>query len=77
MYAVVRFLDDHDKRLHVIHVHDIEKFDPKDTSDYDNRFVYSAYWRDPVDDTNTGLYNTQVLMLAGMCGMWNVTVPIL
>lgn len=64
MYAVVRFLDDHDKRLHVIHVHDIEKFDPKDTSDYDNRFVYSAYWRDPVDDTNTGLYNTQVLMLA-------------
>ncbi|KAH8021357.1 hypothetical protein HPB51_015504 [Rhipicephalus microplus] len=64
MYADVRFLDDHDKRLHVIHVHDIEKFDPKDTSDYDNRFVYSAYWRDPVDDTNTGLYNTQVLMLA-------------
>ncbi|KAH7963481.1 hypothetical protein HPB52_021248 [Rhipicephalus sanguineus] len=65
MFAVVRFLNDHDNRSHVIHVHDIENFDPKDTSDYDNRSVYNAYWHDPVDDTNSGLYNTQVLMLAG------------
>ncbi|KAL1435372.1 hypothetical protein MTO96_010992 [Rhipicephalus appendiculatus] len=64
MFAVVRFIDDHDKRLHVIHVDEIENFEPEDTSDYDNRSVYNAYWRDPVDDSNSGRYKTQVLMLA-------------
>lgn len=66
MFAVVRFIDDHDKRLHVIHVDDIDSFEPRDTSDYNNLSVYNAYWQDPVDDSNNGLYKTQVLMLAGM-----------
>ncbi|XP_075743872.1 uncharacterized protein LOC142802728 isoform X2 [Rhipicephalus microplus] len=64
MFAVVRFIDDHDKRLHVIHVDDIDSFEPRDTSDYNNLSVYNAYWQDPVDDSNNGLYKTQVLMLA-------------
>ncbi|KAK8765679.1 hypothetical protein V5799_031713 [Amblyomma americanum] len=64
MFAVVRFLSDRDNRLHVIPVDDIEDFAPKNDNDYDNRAVYSAYWRDSVDDTNSGLYNAQVLLLA-------------
>ncbi|KAH6920518.1 hypothetical protein HPB50_028494 [Hyalomma asiaticum] len=64
MYAVVRFLTDHDNRLHVIHVDDIDNFEPKDINDFDNRAIYSAFWMDPVDDLNSGLYDTQVLMLA-------------
>ncbi|KAH8040142.1 hypothetical protein HPB51_009520 [Rhipicephalus microplus] len=64
MFAVVRFIDDHDKRLQVIHVEDIDSFEPRDTSDYDNRSVYTAYWQDPVEDSNSGLYKTQLLMLA-------------
>ncbi|KAL1482172.1 hypothetical protein MTO96_033988 [Rhipicephalus appendiculatus] len=64
MFAVVCFINDPDKPLHVIHVDDIENFEPQDTSDYDNHSVYNAYWQDLVDDSNSGLYKTQVLMLA-------------
>uniref|UniRef100_G3MLG9 BEN domain-containing protein n=1 Tax=Amblyomma maculatum TaxID=34609 RepID=G3MLG9_AMBMU len=64
MFAVVRFLCDHDNRLHVIPASDIEDFAPDNENDFNNRTVYNAHWRDPVDGVNSGCYSAQVLMLA-------------
>ncbi|KAL1436398.1 hypothetical protein MTO96_049758 [Rhipicephalus appendiculatus] len=66
MFAVVRFLNDIDEKRHVIPVADIKDFKPANDSDFDKRATYSAFWRDPVDDEDTGFYNAQILMLAAM-----------
>ncbi|KAH9360253.1 hypothetical protein HPB48_019829 [Haemaphysalis longicornis] len=65
MHAVVRFLIDEAKKLHVVPVDDIADFFPNNEFDFDKKFVYSVYWHDPVEDANTGLYDAQVLMLGG------------
>ncbi|KAH9384016.1 hypothetical protein HPB48_025999 [Haemaphysalis longicornis] len=65
MHAVVRFLIDEAKKLHVVPVDDMADFFPNNEFDFDKKFVYSVYWHDPVEDANTGLYDAQVLMLAG------------
>ncbi|KAL1444445.1 hypothetical protein MTO96_029866 [Rhipicephalus appendiculatus] len=62
MYALVRFLDDQDNRRHVISIKDILDFEPKDKSDFDNKAVYTVFWRDDID-VNTGNYSAQILML--------------
>uniref|UniRef100_A0A224Z1H1 Uncharacterized protein n=1 Tax=Rhipicephalus zambeziensis TaxID=60191 RepID=A0A224Z1H1_9ACAR len=66
MFAVVRFLNDIVEKRHVIPVADIKDFKPANDSDFDKRATYSAFWRDPVDDEDTGFYNAQILMLAAM-----------
>ncbi|KAL1426888.1 hypothetical protein MTO96_000424 [Rhipicephalus appendiculatus] len=70
MFAVVRFLNDFDEKRHVIPVADIKDFKPANDSDFDKRATYSAFWRDPVDDEDTGFYNAQILMLAAMVKHW-------
>ncbi|KAL1482597.1 hypothetical protein MTO96_033686 [Rhipicephalus appendiculatus] len=67
MFAVVRFLDDLEKRL-VIPVTDIENFKPANVSDFDKHATYTAFWRDPIDDEGTAYYDAQVLMLAVKMG---------
>lgn len=63
MYALVRFLDDHDAHVrHVISVTDIQDFYPVNTTDFDNKAVYTAFWSDGEDD-NTGYYSVQILAL--------------
>ncbi|KAH6934245.1 hypothetical protein HPB50_022232 [Hyalomma asiaticum] len=64
MFAVVRFLDDFDGKRHVIPASDKKNFYPENDLDFDKYATYSAYWRDPVDDEDTGFYNVQILMLA-------------
>ncbi|KAL1467100.1 hypothetical protein MTO96_042385, partial [Rhipicephalus appendiculatus] len=62
MYALVRFLDDQDNRRHVISIKDILDLEPKDKSDFDNKAVYTVFWRDDID-VNPGNYSAQILML--------------
>ncbi|CAN7990348.1 unnamed protein product [Ixodes pacificus] len=60
MYALVRFLEGHDPHMrHVIGVSDIQDFRPADTSDFDNKSIYDAFWREGVEDN----YSAQVLAL--------------
>lgn len=63
MHAVVRFIDDEDKRLHIVPVDAIVNFKPKDERDFSKSTLYNVYWQDPVE-ANTGMYRAQVLMLA-------------
>ncbi|KAL1471877.1 hypothetical protein MTO96_039658 [Rhipicephalus appendiculatus] len=67
MFAVVRFLDDLEKRL-VIPVTDIKNFKPANVSDFDKHATYTAFWRDPIGDEGTAYYDAQVLMLAVSSG---------
>ncbi|KAG0445752.1 hypothetical protein HPB47_013401 [Ixodes persulcatus] len=63
MYVLVRFLEGHDPHMrHVIVVSDIQDFRPADTSDFDNKSIYDAFWSEGVED-NTGFYSAQVLAL--------------
>ncbi|KAG0445234.1 hypothetical protein HPB47_018025 [Ixodes persulcatus] len=63
MYALVRFLEGSDPHMrHVIVVSDTHDFRPADTSDFDNKSIYDAFWREGVED-NTGFYSAQVLAL--------------
>ncbi|KAK8763783.1 hypothetical protein V5799_033606 [Amblyomma americanum] len=62
MFALVRFVDDQDNRRHVVSVKDIQDFHPVGKSDYDNKTVYTVFWRDDLED-NTGFYSAQILML--------------
>ncbi|KAH6933909.1 hypothetical protein HPB50_018777 [Hyalomma asiaticum] len=64
MFAVVRFLDDFDGKRHVIPASDIKNLNPENDLGFDKYATYSAYWRDPVDDEDTGFYNVQIVMLA-------------
>ncbi|KAH6920584.1 hypothetical protein HPB50_028428 [Hyalomma asiaticum] len=64
MYALVRFLDDQDSRRHVISIKDILDFEPKGKTDFDNKAVYTVFWRDDLEE-NTGNYSAQILMLGG------------
>ncbi|KAG0442301.1 hypothetical protein HPB47_015743, partial [Ixodes persulcatus] len=56
---------------HVIGVSDIQNFRPADTSDFDNKSIYDAFWREGVED-NTGFYSAQVLALG--TGGWEEPV---
>ncbi|KAH9374474.1 hypothetical protein HPB48_022136 [Haemaphysalis longicornis] len=69
MHAVVRFIDDEDKRLHIVPVDAIVNFKPKDERDFSKSTLYNVYWQDPVE-ANTGMYRAQVLMLADMLRYW-------
>lgn len=62
MYALVRFLEDLDHRRHVIPIEDIRNFSPANTKDFDNKAVYTVFWRDGADE-NTGDYTAQILLL--------------
>lgn len=64
MYVVVRFIQDEDKRLHIVPMDAMESFYPKDDRDFDNKVLYNVFWEDEVAE-NTGTYRAQVLMLAG------------
>ncbi|KAH7983216.1 hypothetical protein HPB52_010234 [Rhipicephalus sanguineus] len=70
MFAVVRFLHDFDEKRHVIPVTDIKDFRPANDSDFDKRATNTAFWRDPLDDEDTGFYNAQIIMLAAMVKHW-------
>ncbi|EEC08194.1 hypothetical protein IscW_ISCW006631 [Ixodes scapularis] len=71
MYALVRFLEDHDPHMrHVILVSDIEGFRPVDINDFDNKTIYNAFWRDCVVDGNTGYYPAQILALGTTVSHW-------
>ncbi|KAH7977848.1 hypothetical protein HPB49_003756 [Dermacentor silvarum] len=63
MFALVRFVHEEDNRLHIVPVDDIEKFNPGDDADFDNRLLYSVMWRDDLNEENTGTYSGQILML--------------
>ncbi|XP_077513719.1 uncharacterized protein LOC144124739 isoform X2 [Amblyomma americanum] len=63
MFAVVRFVHDIDKKLHVIPAKDIANFNPGNNTDFNTRSVYTAFWRDPLDGQDSGHYSAQVLML--------------
>lgn len=67
MFVVVRFLDNFDGKRHAIPASDIKNFNPQNDMDFDKYATYLAYWRDPVDDKDTGFYNIQILMLASTC----------
>ncbi|KAH6925556.1 hypothetical protein HPB50_007108 [Hyalomma asiaticum] len=83
MFAVVRFLDDVDVNRHVIPESDVKNFDPENDPDFDKYATYSTYWRDPVDDEDTGFYKVQILMFAvassdeSRCGVWRVPTVLL
>lgn len=64
MFALVRFVQDADNRLHIILVEDIVNFNPNNEDDFDSRITYSAYWHDDGGENN-GVYVAQVLKLAG------------
>lgn len=64
MFALVRFVQDADNRLHIILVEDIVNFNPNNEDDFDSRITYSAYWHDDGGENN-GVYKDQVLKLAG------------
>ncbi|KAK8776333.1 hypothetical protein V5799_030320 [Amblyomma americanum] len=66
MFALVRFVDDRDDKLHVVGVNDIDGFEPKDTKDFDNKAIYSVFWVDkkPGSDDTGFYYKAQVLLLA-------------
>lgn len=66
MFALVRFVQDADNRLHIIPVEDILNFAPDHDDDFDSRITYSAYWHDD-DGENNGIYVAQILKLAGKC----------
>lgn len=67
MYALVRFVEDIDNRLHVIPVEDILNFDPRSENDFDNKATDTAVWDDPTSEENSGQYVVQILLLAGTC----------
>ncbi|KAH9378372.1 hypothetical protein HPB48_006085 [Haemaphysalis longicornis] len=64
MFALVRFVQDADNRLHIIPVEDIVNFNPNNEDDFDSRITYSAYWHDDRGENN-GVYVAQILKLAG------------
>lgn len=74
MFALVRFVHEEGNRLHVVPVEDIEDFSPTDTTDFDNRLLYSVMWRDSVNEENTGTYSAQVLMLDCKCILLAYTI---
>lgn len=65
MYALVRFVDDLDRRRHVMHVDNIRNFNPVHKTDFNNKAHYTVLWTDNVDSGNTGDYTAQILMLGG------------
>ncbi|XP_064458822.1 BEN domain-containing protein 5-like [Ornithodoros turicata] len=64
MYALVRFVEDQDNKLHIIRASTIADFEPVDEKDFDSRRLYRAYWCDDKNTENSGYYPVQILMLA-------------
>lgn len=65
MYALVRFLNDHDRKIYTIPVTRIREFNPADAEDFDAQLVYSAFWDDTDSEETSGHYPAQILMMAG------------
>lgn len=67
MFALVRFVHEEDKRLHVVEAKDIRDFKPAHEEDFNNRLIYSVMWEDDLNEDNTGVYDAQILMLDSKC----------
>uniref|UniRef100_A0A6M2E1X5 Uncharacterized protein n=1 Tax=Amblyomma tuberculatum TaxID=48802 RepID=A0A6M2E1X5_9ACAR len=61
MFALVRFLSDHDGKVHRVPATNIKEFEPADDTDFDPKFVYAVFWH---EQENSGHYPAQILMMA-------------
>lgn len=59
-YAYVRFIDD--GKRHILPIRDIQNFKPSNLKDFKPRKVYSAKWKDDVQD---GFFGAQIVKLFG------------
>ncbi|CAN7978027.1 unnamed protein product, partial [Ixodes persulcatus] len=64
MYALVRVLNDHDRKIYTIPVTGIREFNPANAEDFDSQLVYSAFWDDPDSEETSVHYPAQILMIA-------------
>ncbi|KAH6920185.1 hypothetical protein HPB50_028827 [Hyalomma asiaticum] len=59
-YAYLRFIDD--GKRHILSIRDIQNFKPSNLKDFKPRKVYSAKWKDDVQD---GFFGAQIVKLFG------------
>lgn len=64
MYVLARFLKDNDGRFHTVSYSDIQNFKPKHERDFNSKKVYTCFWLDDQDPSNTGNYPIQILLMA-------------
>lgn len=66
MFALVRFADELDKRLHVVSVCNIEGFDVTTFEKKKKKGPYTVFWEDTeAGGEDTGFYDGYVLLIAG------------
>lgn len=70
MFALVRFLNEYDEEPYAVPVEDVKDFNPANENVFDRNKVYSTFWKDSEAPENTGLYPSQVLLLAGNCKLY-------
>uniref|UniRef100_A0A147BD19 BEN domain-containing protein n=1 Tax=Ixodes ricinus TaxID=34613 RepID=A0A147BD19_IXORI len=64
MYALARFVNDNDNRFHTVPCSDIQNFKPKNERDFNSKKIYTCFWLDEAEPSNTGSYPIQILLLA-------------
>lgn len=64
MFALIRFLDDFDKKEYTVPVKDIKDFYPANEQDFSRNKVYTTLWVEEDNPENNGTYPSQVLLLA-------------
>lgn len=70
MFALIRFLDDFDKKEYTVPVKDIKDFYLANEQDFSRNKVYTTLWVEEDNPENNGTYPSQVLLQASNRDQW-------